>query len=151
MKFSLNPSTVSVLHFNAKLPAAKDKVFKAFTTPDSIRSWWLGEGAKSITARSDPKTEGEFYLEYKTPSGSAVTQEGEWRSVSDEMLILNLGPDSLHKTERGTLVSIELRKDPDGGGTLLSITQEGLEDGAAQKRQLKEWLARVDRLKSSVR
>ena len=127
----------------------REKVFKAFTSADSIKKWWLAEGAQSVSAKSSAKPQGEFFLQYKTPSGTAVTQEGEWVSVGDEMLVLNLGPDSLHKKDGGTLVTFELRKG-DGGTTLLSLTQEGLADAAAQERQRKEWISRLARLTSAI-
>ncbi|MBX5484132.1 MAG: SRPBCC domain-containing protein [Myxococcaceae bacterium] len=149
MKFSLNPSTTSVLHLNLTLGAERKTIFKAFTSAESMKQWWLGDGAQSVTVKSSPKTGGEWFLQYRTPGGTAVTQEGEWRSVSEDMLVLNLGPDSLHKQDGGTLVTIELRKG-EGGKTLLSLTQEGLADGVAQERQRKEWIARLDRLSKAV-
>lgn len=149
MKFSLNPATMSVLHLNQTLGVARDKVFKAFTAADSIKKWWVADGAHSVSVKCSPKPEGELFFQYKTPSGSAVTQEGEWVSVTEEMLVLNLGPDSLHKNESGTLITLELRQG-DGGKTTLSLTQEGLADAEAQQRQRKEWLARIDRLTKSI-
>lgn len=150
MRFSLNPATMSVLHLNQTLGLARDKVFKAFTSADAIKKWWFAEGVQMVSVKSSPKPEGELFFQYKAPTGSAVTQEGEWVSVTEDMLVLNLGPDSLHNKEGGTLITVELRKG-EGGTTTLSLTEEGLADAEAQQRHRKEWMARMDRLTKSVR
>lgn len=150
MRFSLNPATMSVLQLNQTLALARDKVFRAFTSADMIKKWWFAEGMQMVSVKSSPKPEGELFFQHKAPTGSAVTQEGEWVSVTEDMLVLNLGPDSLHNKEGGTLITIELRAG-EGGATTVSLTEEGLASAEAQQQHRKDWIARIDRLAKSVR
>ncbi len=109
-----------------------------------LAKWWLPEGARTVKIDTVAKVDGPFALRYRTPSGDEVTQDGVWVQVDEQMLVLNLGPDSMRKKEGGTLVTVELRKAEKG--TQLSVTHEGLPDAATQERYRGEWLRRLARL-----
>ena len=145
MKFSLNPDTVSALNLNREVAGAVDKVFKAWTTGALLQKWWPPEGASGAKAELDPKPDGAFNVSYKMPSGNEVKQEGTWLSVTkNQMVVLNLGPESLRQNEGGSLVTVEFRKG--SKGCALMVTHEGLPDAAAQERCRSEWLRRLNRL-----
>lgn len=145
MKFSLNSSTASALNLNRNVPAAREKLYKAFTEPSELSKWWLPEGAKDVKFAAKVKEDGDLTLSYQTPGGEAVTQTGTYRSVSkNEMLVFSLKPDSLRKAEPETLITVEFRKAE--SGTALAITHEGLPDAATQERYRKDWIGKLERL-----
>lgn len=145
MKFSLNSSTASALNLNRSVPAARERLYKAFTEPSELARWWLPDGAREVKFAAKVKEDGELSLSYQTPGGEAVTQRGTYRSVSkNEMLVFSLQPDSLHKKEPQTLITVEFRKAD--SGTALAITHEGLPDAATQERFRKDWLGKLERL-----
>ena len=149
MKFSLNPDTVSAVNINRQVPAPVDKVYKAWTQGSTLTKWWLADGTSWSMIDTEPKVEGAFTVRYRLPSGKEVQQEGAWIEVSkNHMLVLNLGPDSLHKNEGGTLITVEFRKGDKG--CALMVTHEGLPDANSQERCRQDWLKRLERLDKVV-
>src|SRR4051812_24993397 len=115
MKFSLNPDTVSALNLNRQAAAPVDKDFKAWTSGLMLEKWRIAAGAGAPSIQTDPRADGGFSVRYRLPSGKEVQQEGAWVEVAkNSMLVLNLGPYSLHKNDGGSLITVEFRKGEKG-------------------------------------
>lgn len=132
MKFSLNPATASAVNLSRPLPAPRDRVFKAWTDPAELKSWWNADGKP---ATIDPKVGGHV---------AVFGNVGKVLEVSkNEMLIFSVGGEGPNK-DIETMVTVEFRKAE--GGTQLTITHEGLPDAAAQEKHRSGWVDRLNRL-----
>lgn len=142
MKFSLNPATESALYLTRTFTVPKDKVVKAFMDAGALQKWWGPPGLASMDWK--PKLGNTFRFDYQTPTGEKSAVVGEFRDLSDDMLVLSWVGEGGRKSLGGTLVTVEFRKVPKG--TELAVTHELLPTGAARDAQRTEWLGRLERL-----
>lgn len=141
MKFSLNPATESALYLTRTFNVPKDKVMKAWLEPGALQKWW----GPAASMDWKPKLGNTFRFEYPAAGGAVV---GEFRDLSDDMLVLSWVGEGGKKALGGTLVTIEFRKVDKG--TELALTHELLPTGAARDVQRTEWLGRLERLSQAL-
>jgi uncharacterized protein YndB with AHSA1/START domain len=91
-----------------------------------------------------PQTGNTFRFDYPIITGEKSAVVGEFRDVSDDMLVLSWVGEGGKKSLGGTLVTVEFRKVAQG--TELALTHELLPTGAARDTQRAEWLGRLERL-----
>ena len=142
MKFSLNPATESALYLTRTFPAPKYKVMKVWMDVGSLQKWWATESLTSVDWK--PKIGNTYRFEYQSASGEKSAVAGEFRELSDDMLVLSWVGEGGKKSLGGTLVTVEFRKVAQG--TELALTHELLPTGAARDAQRAEWLGRLERL-----
>lgn len=140
MKFSLNPATESALYLTRTYPVPKEKVKKAWMDAEGLQKWWGPMAAMDWK----PKLGNTFRFDYPLVAGDKAAVVGEFRDISDDMLVLSWVGEGGKKALGGTLVTVEFRKVPKG--TELALTHELLPTGAARDAQRNEWLGRLERL-----
>jgi uncharacterized protein YndB with AHSA1/START domain len=140
MKFSLNPATESALYLTRTYPVPKEKVMKAWMDAAGLQKWWGPMAAMDWK----PKIGSTFRFDYPLVAGDKSVVVGEFRDISDDMLVLSWVGEGGKKALGGTLVTVEFRKVPKG--TELALTHELLPTGAARDAQRNEWLGRLERL-----
>lgn len=140
MKFSLNPATESALYLTRTFNVPKDKVMKAWLDAGALQKWWGPMAAVDWK----PEIGNTFRFDYPLVAGDKAAVVGEFRDISDDMLVLSWVGEGGKKALGGTLVTVEFRKVPKG--TELALTHELLPTGAARDAQRTEWLGRLERL-----
>ena len=112
------------LVINKSIQAPVDKVFAAWTNPETIKQWFGPGGGMTVpNVEMDLRTGGAYLIHLHDPdSGSDHIVSGEYEEVvPNEKLVFNWKwKDGVDRTQ----VTIELRPE-DSGGTLLTLTHRG--------------------------
>jgi uncharacterized protein YndB with AHSA1/START domain len=140
MKFSLNPATESALYLTRTIPLPPNKVRKAWLEAETLQKWWGPMAAVDWK----PQLGNAFRFDYPLAAGDKCAVVGEFRDISEDMLVLSWVGEGGKKALGGTLVTVEFRKAPKG--TELTLTHELLPTGAARDAQRTEWQGRLERL-----
>ena len=144
MKFSLNPATQSALYLTRTFNVPKDTLMKAWLESGALQKWWGPMSAVDW----NPKLGGTFRFDYPLVAGDKTAVVGEFRDVSEDMLVLSWVGEGARKALGGTLVTVEFRKVPKG--TEVALTHELLPTGSARDVQRTEWLGRLERLTQAL-
>jgi len=144
MKFSLNPATESALYLTRTYAVPKEKVRKAWLEAAALQKWWGPMAAVDWK----PKLGNTFRFDYPLVAGDKTAVVGEFRDLSEDMLVLSWVGEGAKKALGGTLVTVEFRQVPKG--TELALTHELLPTGAARDAQRTEWLGRLERLTQAL-
>ena len=120
------------LTLKRRLNAAPEKVFAAWTKPETLARWFGPIECTSIEARIDLKVGGRYHITMIVP-GEIVPNEKlvftwHWKTTP----------------ERESLVTVTLK--PDGDGTLLTLLHEMFFDEDARDRHSKGWTGTLDKL-----
>lgn len=139
MKFSLNPATQSALYLTRTFNVPKDTLMKAWLESGALQEWW----GPAASVDWKPEVGNAFRFDY-TAAGEKSAVVGEFRDISEDMLVLSWVGEGARKALGGTLVTVEFRKVAQG--TEVALTHELLPTGAARDAQRLEWLGRLERL-----
>jgi uncharacterized protein YndB with AHSA1/START domain len=130
------------LTLKRRLNAAPEKVFAAWTKPETLARWFGPVECTNIEARIDLRVGGRYHVTMIVP-GDQHDVMGVYREiVPNEKLVF-----TWHwKTtpERESLVTVTLK--PDGDGTLLTLLHEMFFDEDARDRHNKGWIGTLDKL-----
>ena len=136
------------LTFNRRLNAPPAKVYAAWTDPQKIIRWFGRSDAKrdSFRAEIDAQTGGRFRVSFSTDA-EYYEVGGVYREVvPNQRLVFSW---AWHSTpERESQVTVALQ--PDGDGTLMTLTHEQLFDQAARDGHERGWLGSLDKLEKSI-
>ena len=134
-------------------PAA---LFRAWTEPDLVESWWGPEGFKTIVSRLELWSGGAFHFEMISPSGGRGATAGTFRAIEpNRRLVLeltehcncDLPPGALPQLGRAT-VTVEFR--PRGAGTHLIVTHEDFDDESIGPRLQAGWASGLECLAAAA-
>jgi uncharacterized protein YndB with AHSA1/START domain len=143
---AVRPSLTLKRRFRAP-PAA---VFAAWTDPEKIKRWMGPEGFVMLKAASDPRVGGRYRIEMRSPDGNGHDVGGFYREViADEKLVFTwqwdvTPPDEPHES----LVTVLF--EPDGGGTLLTLTHERLRNEESRAGHEHGWIGSLDKLEKLI-
>ena len=139
--FADRPSLTLTRRFRAR----PEKVWTAWTDPETLIGWFCTTKAKPGTMRAelDVRAGGRYRISFEMQSGEYSEVGGVYREVvPNEKLVFSW---AWHSTpERESLVTISLK--PDGGGTLLTLHHEQFFDEAARDGHERGWTGALDRL-----
>jgi uncharacterized protein YndB with AHSA1/START domain len=139
--------TAPSLTLKRRLNATPAKVFAAWTDPDKLKHWFLPPQAQSLLAESDPRVGGRYHILVRSADGEEHDVGGTFREVvPDEKLVFTWAWRST--PERESLVTLTLN--PDGDGTLLTLTHEQFFDEAARDRHQRGWGMMLDNLTQTL-
>jgi uncharacterized protein YndB with AHSA1/START domain len=71
-----------VLQLNRVIPAARERVFAAWTTPDAIKVWFGPENCRVLDAQIDLRVEGEYCFSLSTQQLGEIKVRGQYREVT---------------------------------------------------------------------
>jgi uncharacterized protein YndB with AHSA1/START domain len=135
------------LTLKRRLHASPAKVWAAWTSAEKIAHWFgpADTVGGSVRAELDVRTGGRFRVSFRTASSEYHEVGGVYREVvPDRRLVFSW---AWHSTpERESQVTVTLQ--PDGEGTLLTLTHEQLFDQAAADGHRKGWTGSLDRLET---
>lgn len=81
----MNPETVRKhqLVVDQIIPASRQAVFRAWTTPSELRQWWGPPGGSCSGAEIDLRVGGKYVIHNELADGTTVTIEGEFLDVDE--------------------------------------------------------------------
>lgn len=132
------------LTYVRKLNAAPEKVWRAWTDPQSLKQWFApSEAFGVLLVETDVRMGGRYRIVMKAPDGEEHDVSGVYREV---VLNRKLVFTWAWKTtpERESLVTVELRAS--GGGTELTFRHEQFFDADARNRHNQGWTGILERL-----
>ncbi len=132
--FADRPSLTLTRRFRAR----PEKVWAAWTDPETLIGWFCTTKAKPGTMRAelDVRAGGRYRISFEMESGEYSEVGGVYREVvPNEKLVFSW---AWHSTqERESLVTVSIR--PDGAGSLMVFTHEQFFDEAARDNHAKGW------------
>jgi uncharacterized protein YndB with AHSA1/START domain len=133
------PSLTLKRRFNA----APEKVYAAWTQPAQITQWFGPDAGGVKHAETDLRTGGRFTIAFNTEDGEEHQVNGVYREVvRNKKLVFTWAWRST--PERESLVTVLI--EPDGDGSLLTLTHEQFFDEAARDRHSHGWTGSLDKL-----
>jgi uncharacterized protein YndB with AHSA1/START domain len=135
------------LTLKRRFKAPPAKVFAAWTDPEKVKHW-MGPGRVFVEhAESDSRVGGRYRWQMKSPEGGEHDVSGIFREfVANEKLVFTWA----WKTtpERESLVTVLFQ--PDGDGTLLTLTHEQFADEETRDGHKNGWTGALDKLERFV-
>lgn len=143
MALVITPKQTS-LQLKRHYPFAREKVFRAWTDPRALKSWFAPDDAYQVPiAEVDLRVGGRYRIVMEKPDGESHRVGGVYREISPpSRLVFTWAWEST--PERESLVTVELR-DSDGA-TELVLTHERLFDDETRARHLHGWTGCLERL-----
>ena len=98
------------LEITRVLPAARERVFRAWTEAAQMKQWSCPEGAKVVDCSSTPEAGGAYHITMDVGEGLLVTARGVYREVTPhERLVYTWDWDEEDHAVGETLVTVEFR------------------------------------------
>jgi uncharacterized protein YndB with AHSA1/START domain len=140
-------STKPSLTIERRFAAPPSKVYGAWTDPEQMRRWWGPPGVETVGVETDLRVGGRFRIVSRTPDGEEHDVGGVYREVTPNRRLVFTW--SWHTTpERESLVTVAF--EPDGDGTLLTLTHERFLDEAARDRHRAGWTGVLGKLEAML-
>ncbi len=135
------------LTLKRRFKAPPERVFAAWTQPDQISQWFGPAGVTVTSVEFDTRVGGRFRVRARSTDGEAHEVGGVIREfVKNRRLVYTW---AWHTTpERESLVTVEFN--PDGEGTILTLTHEQFFDEAARDRHQFGWTGALDKLEAFI-
>jgi uncharacterized protein YndB with AHSA1/START domain len=131
------------LTLKRRLKAPPAKVFAAWTDPEKVKRWMGPGNVEAVSAESDVRVGGRYRWVMRAPSGEEYDVSGVYHEiVANEKLVFTWAWKSAPESE--TLVTVLL--EPDGDGTLLTLTHEQFADEDARNRHQGGWNGALDKM-----
>ena len=138
--------TISIV---TKLKATPEKVWRAWTDPQTLKLWMAPSDAFSVVlAETDVRVGGRYRIIMKAPDGEEHDVSGIYREVTPHRKLVYTW--AWRSTpERESLVTVELRAA--GTGTELTLKHEQFFDAAARDRHSQGWDGCIGQLERMLR
>jgi uncharacterized protein YndB with AHSA1/START domain len=127
------------------LPAARARVFAAFSNPDELAKWFGPEGFSVGSLDSDPRVGGTYRIEMQPPEGDPFYLGGEFREVDPPgRLAFTFVYEDPDPDDVETLVELSFRDR--GESTEVVFTQGPFKTEARRELHRDGWTDSFDRL-----
>lgn len=150
----MNISTVEQQHLTLALSrefkAPYDKVFNAWTDPDTLKKWFGPHGVTTQSASIDLKVGGAYQIVMKLPEGDIVVHQGHYRHIEPPHKLVftwvleGQACEGSDGERAETLVTIEFHDM--GATTRLELTHEFLPSETSKDGHAMGWNGSLDRL-----
>ena len=111
------------LHLTWTIPAARERVFRAWTDPEEVMAWLVPEESDMVSAEMDVRVGGDYRFAFRAPDGEVVYVVGTYVEVTPpERLVFTWVFEGVDRTD--TLVTVALNES--GGDTDVILTHERL-------------------------
>ena len=143
------PSPDTTLRLTRTFTAPREKVFRAFTDPETLKRWWGPPGYDTPSAEIDLRVGGRYrFAMRKLPDGPILYLAGTYREVRPpERLVFTWRWEA--EPELGdTLVTLEFRDA--GGGTEVILTHELFPSQKARDDHSRGWSSSWEKLAAAL-
>ncbi len=124
----------NIVHVSKQIQAPVDKVYKAWTDPESMAKWFTPMPKMSARVESAFKKGEKYILTMIMEGGQELEHRGEYiEIIENKLLIFSWKSDEI--LDSTVKVSFE-EKD---GGTLLTLSHEGLDTDESRKNHTGGW------------
>lgn len=121
MTLTVERTSATTLVLTRRFKAPPQRVWDAHTKPDLVRRWLAGEdGTTMPVCEIDPREGGRIHYEWREPDGSGFSMTGTFVTVEAPHRTVHL--EVMHLPDPTPENRVETRFDPDGDGTLLTMT-----------------------------
>ena len=135
------------LTMKRRLKARPATVWRAWTDPAQIMTWWGTKDAETLVAELDLRVGGRFHIGFLTPDGERHDVSGIYSEVvENERLVFSWAWRTT--PERESQVTITLK--PEGDGTILTLHHAMFFDRKARDDHEGGWSEALDRLERAV-
>ncbi len=144
-----NPSPVATLHLTRTFTAPREKIFRAWTDPETVKKWFGPVGYSTPSAEVDLRVGGQYRLGMrKLPDGEIFYLTGAYREVRPpEKLVYTWRWES--QPELGeTRVTVMFRNR--GNSTDVAVTHELFPTEKARDDHDEGWNSSLDRLAQAL-
>jgi uncharacterized protein YndB with AHSA1/START domain len=142
--------TTEALTLSRLIQARRERVFEAWTTPELAQ--WIGTGQRRvITSKVDLRIGGAYQIEIETADHGTLQFSGVYREIKAPSRVVftwNLGSCFPEFSGQPTQVTVDLAEQK--GGTLVTITHEGLPTAEVCDRHAGGWNVSLDNLEQRV-
>ncbi|MCX5516827.1 SRPBCC domain-containing protein [Kaistia defluvii] len=135
------------LTLKRQLKASPARIFKAWTDPAKLVHWWGPHDTEegSVEAETDLRVGGAFRIRLKTSDGRSHEASGTYQEIApNEGLVMTW----LASADAPGLVTVTFRGE--AGGTMLTLTHDGLADEASRASHQAIWAGAIERLERFV-
>jgi uncharacterized protein YndB with AHSA1/START domain len=142
--------TTETLTITRLIKAPRERVFEVWTTPELAQWLCVGE-RRVITSKVDFRVGGEYNIHIETADHGDVKFSGTYREINPPSRIVftwNLGECFPEFSGQSTQVTVDLAEQK--GGTLLTLTHEGLPTAEIRDKHEGGWNMSLDNLEKRV-
>ena len=142
-------SAEPALHMRRRIPAPREKVFRAFTQPDIIPQWIGGGQANSPDAEVDLRVGGRYRIYINPPNSTPFYIVGVYHEVEvPEKLVYTWGFEGSEDTLDETLVTVEFVDL--GEATEVILQHERFPDALTRDMHNEGWVVCLNRIEALV-
>jgi uncharacterized protein YndB with AHSA1/START domain len=142
-------SAEETLRLERRFKAAPGQVFDAFTKPEQLKQWWGPPGFTTPKAEMDVRPGGAYAIDMRSPGGSLHRIRGTFEVIDrPRKLVYSWAWQEGGYAGIPTLVTLDFI--PDGTGTLLRVTHEGMTTTAMMKDHTGGWTASLAKLDPAI-
>jgi uncharacterized protein len=135
------------LTLERKIPAARDRVFAAWTQPELLRRWSAPEGLTIEDGATDLRVGGGWRVVMAEPDGTRHEAFGTYREIAPpERLAYTHAWRGGEGSSPETVLTIELT--PEADGTRLVLTQAGFPSPESRDGHREGWSSALDNLQT---
>lgn len=135
------------LTLERKIPAARDRVFAAWTQPELLRRWSAPEGLTIEDGATDLRVGGGWRVVMAEPDGTRHEAYGTYREIAPpERLAYTHAWKGDAGSSPETVLTVELK--PEADGTLLVLTQAGFPSPESRDGHREGWSSALDNLQT---
>jgi uncharacterized protein YndB with AHSA1/START domain len=142
--------TTETLTLTRLIPAPRERVFEAWTTPE-LAQWICTGERRVITSKVDFRVGGGYNIHIETAEHGTAKFSGtylEIKAPSRVVFTWNLGDCLPEFSGFPTQVTLDFAEQK--GGTLLTLTHEGLPNAEVRDKHVSGWNASLDSLEKRV-
>lgn len=135
------------LTLKRRLKARPATVWRAWTVPEHIMTWWGTRDAETLVADVDLRVGGRFHIGFRTPDGERHDVSGIYMEVvENRRLAFSWAWRTTPERESEVTITLE----PEGEGTILTLHHAMFFDRKARDDHEGGWSEALDRLAAAV-
>ena len=139
------------LTLDRRLPASRDRVYRAWTDPDEVRQWWALSGMTVEIADFDIRVGGNFRLGLRSQEGSLHVARGEYSVVEPPAKLVHTWQWEEDGPGGSQVMQVTVEFIEDGDATRLVLTHEDFRNQEAADRHTSGWTDKLDCLERYFR
>jgi uncharacterized protein YndB with AHSA1/START domain len=134
-----------VLKLERRLKAQPEQVFAAWIEPAQIAQWFGPEGMTVPSHKIDARVGGAWTVTMRDPKGNDMTVSGVYRKIErPKRLVFTWAWH--HDGRRGHETEVAVDFTPEGGGTLLKLTQRTFQTAKDRDMHNMGWSSSLENL-----